>query len=348
MNRRQKSDRQRAESATASDSIEALLGNAPPRPVPPAADEAQIRAAVHAEWQEQTGRRVRRRKILSLGLAASLMVAVFAGLLLLRAPGGDPIGRTVATIDRQFGVIRISVLDSVRASSSGASILTGQTLETGDASGLALAWSRGGSLRLDAASRVKIESPNRIRLLAGRVYYDSVTDPLAINAPQAVSTKILIETPHGVLRHIGTQFVAEIADDALQVRVREGAVRLEHNGVRDTALAGQALTIAADRRVVVSSIDGAGSEWRWVADLAPVLNLDGRTAAEALRWLSRETGQQIGYETRGARDLAESAGLQGLGNLRPATALGLILSTAGLEARVEDGRIVIFSAVDGA
>lgn len=345
MKRRQDDQQQRAEKDTASDSIEALLGNAPPRHVPPAADEAQIRAAVHAEWQQQTGSRVRRRQMLAVGLAASLFVAVFAGLSTLRAPGVDAVGQTVATIDRQIGVIRMSSVDTTGSSTRATSVLTGQTLETGDASGLALAWSRGGSLRLGAATRVKIESPNRIQLLAGRVYYDSVTDPVAAIAPQAGSARILIDTPHGTLRHIGTQFVAEIADDVLEVRVREGAVRLERDGVRDTALAGQALQTAGDRKVLVSSIEGTGRQWQWVAELAPALNLDGRTAAEALRWLSRETGQRIGYASSTAEQLAESAGLQGLGRLQPSAALSLILSTAGLKAREEDGRIVV--SIDG-
>ena len=92
-----------------------LLGKAPPRPAPPASDEAMIREAVHAEWQQVAGGRVRRRNITTLALAASVLLAVFATLNSLREPVVEISDFQMATIEKQFGEIRVNSLPASSA-----------------------------------------------------------------------------------------------------------------------------------------------------------------------------------------------------------------------------------------
>lgn len=348
MTKRQDDDRQRQEIPDSEDGLEALLGMADPRPAPPAAEAAEIRAAVHAEWQKLTGRRQLRRRAMTYGLAASALIALFAGLSMLRAPGDDARGEQVAAIEKHRGVLRVSGGDDV-VSAVPESILSGQIIETGANSGVALAWQRGGSLRLDANTRVQFESVSRIRLVAGRVYYDSVSDPMTRVAPQAGMARILVETPYGTLRHVGTQFVAGLtADEELRVLVREGAVRLDLDGDPRTAAAAQQVQVTRDRRVLTSAITGSGSEWRWVEQLSPPVDLEGRSVYEALQWVSRETGQAITYRGSAERIARRNAlrGVDRLGESAPSSAMSAIVSMGGLEWRGENGEIIVIEPGD--
>ncbi len=319
--------------------VEELLARAEPRPAPPRALEAEIRSAVHDEWDRLTRGRVRRRRLVSVGLAASLVVATIASLSVLKGPGGASYAETVAAIDKQFGIIRVT-----GPSAGSGSVTSGQTLETGAASGIALAWSRGGSLRIDAASRVLFESRTRVHLLEGRLYYDTVSDALSGIAPPAGSARLLVETPHGTLRHLGTQFAAELRDDELRVFVREGAVRVESGDLRETAAAGQGLRVAPDRAVEFTAISGADDYWQWVEPLSPTVELGGRTIFEALRWVSRETGLEVHYESRAVEQQAKHDDARlppEFGQSEPSKALENILSISGFDYDVIDGVIVI-------
>ena len=119
-----------------------LLGKAPPRPAPPASDEAMIRAAVHAEWQQVAGGHVRRRNITTFALAASVVLAVFATLNSLREPVVDFSDLQMAMIEKQFGEIRFNAQQA--GSDQMAAIEGGDALQTGADAGLALSWHDGG------------------------------------------------------------------------------------------------------------------------------------------------------------------------------------------------------------
>lgn len=340
------SDDRHGDKTVASDAaVEELLARAEPRPAPPRAVEVEIRSAVHAEWDQLTRARVRRRRLTSIGVAASLVIATFASLTVLRSPGSDPYFDTVATIDKQFGTVRVT------GPASGDDVVTtGQTLDTGAGGGLALAWSRGGSLRVGADSRVFFESRTRVRLLEGRLYYDSVSDALSGIVRPAGSTRLLVETPHGTLRHLGTQFAAELRDEELHVFVREGAVRVESDDVRETAAAGQRMRVVTGQAVEFTAVDGAGDYWQWVEDLTPRVELDGRSIHEALRWISRETGMEVRFTSRAAEENAKQDTVswpEEFGDPEPSKALGRILSISRFDYSVENGVIVIREFDDG-
>ena len=314
-----------------------LLGKATPRSAPPAADEALIREAVHAKWQLISGRHVRRRHITSFALAASVLLAVFATLNLLRDPVSDIRNQKMATIEKQFG--DISVNARIAGDVEMAVIEGGAVVETGSGSGLALGWHDGGSLRIDENTMVVFEAVDQIYLEYGRVYFDSEQGPLASQPAKSGAVEFSIRTDHGVLRHLGTQYMARVDADALVISVRDGVVSIDGNVIA-RASAGQQFAISASGSLTINDTNGV-DDWEWVERSTPTVNLDGRMVAEALAWVSRESGRTIHYASDGAEMLAKQAQLRGDMELPPTRALEIFMMTVDLNARIEGDVIVV-------
>jgi ferric-dicitrate binding protein FerR (iron transport regulator) len=316
----------------------ALLRNAPPRPVPPAADETLIREAVHAEWQKIASGRVRRRRMTSFALAASVVLAVVATFNLMRDPLSDIATLQIAAIEKQFGEV---VVNSRNASAGQlASISGGDAVETGSDSGLALGWHEGGSLRIDENTAVVFEAENRIYLREGRVYFDSVTDPLSASASSDGPANLAIRTEHGLVRHLGTQFMTKVGDDQLVITVREGIVSIDGN-VTARASAGQQFAISASGELSINDTNGVDG-WEWIEKSTPAVDLDGRLVAEALEWVGRESGRKINYASEAAERLANETRLRGNMQLPPSRALEVFMLTVDLNARIE-GEVIVVS-----
>ena len=320
------------------DAFAELLGKASPRPAPPSMDEALIREAVHAEWQLVSGRQLRRRHITSFALAASLLLAVFATLNLLRAPVSDIRNQHMATIEKQFGEINVNsrIANAVEM----AAIEGGAVVETGPESGLALGWHDGGSLRIDENSMVVFEAVNQIYLDFGRVYFDSEQSSLSSRPAKRGAVELSIRTDHGVLRHLGTQYMARAGADALVISVREGVVSIDGDIIA-RASAGQEFAISASGSLTINDTNGI-DDWEWVEKSTPAVNLNGRFVAEALAWVSRESGRTVRYASDAAEMVANEAQLRGNMELPPTRALDIFMMTVDLNARIE-GEVIVVS-----
>ena len=346
-------DRNRNTDVDSDAAFEALLKKSPPRAAPPPGDEAAIRAAVQEEWQRVTGRVARRRRFTSLAIAASVLVAVFATLNLLRDPVPAFDEQVVATAAHAFGEVRLvepggasTELAASIVGSGGFAIGGLDVVETGPDSGLALDWHGGGSLRLDANTRVVFEAQDRVFLARGRVYFDSVANPVDAYAANAGPADFALRTGHGMLRHLGTQYMTSVRGDVVSVAVREGSVTFAGSGVSARAAAGQQVIIEAGS-ADIEAIDGYGDAWAWVERTSPAVDLDGRLVLDALRWVSRESGRTLEFRSAEAERLAgetELRGLQGRLRMEPTRALELFMLTVDLEAQVDGGRIVISEA----
>jgi ferric-dicitrate binding protein FerR (iron transport regulator) len=318
-----------------------LLGKAPPRVSPPEIVEAEIRRAIHAEWRAVTGKRSRRRQMVSFALAASVLLAVFASLGLLRQPLADFTALELASIDRKFGDVTI-IPQGEAIANSVASIEGGDVVETGDDSGMALGWHDGGSLRLDENTIVVFEAANQVYLQRGRVYFDSVD----FQSPSAAGDvfDFLIRTDNGVVRHLGTQYMTEITAAGMTVSVREGRVSIAGEQGNRRAVAGEQLAITASGAFAISSIESFDEQWRWIEKTTPPIDLHGRPVARALNWVSRESGYPLVFASENAAVLAETSelrGMQGQLDLQPSRALEIFMLTVDLDARFEDGRIIV-------
>jgi ferric-dicitrate binding protein FerR (iron transport regulator) len=319
-----------------------LLGSASPRLTPPAADEAQVRDAVCTEWQGLMQRRSRRRHLTSIALAASVLIAVFAGLGLLRNPMESFGAQQVATIGRQFGPVIIRTQDEVARHS--VSLIKGSdVVETRSDAGLELGWHDGGSLRLDESTVVVFEAVDQIYLQTGRVYFDSVNSPLSSRVERSGLVELRIRTDSGVVSHLGTQYMIEANADGLTISVREGEVSYE--GMRSVAKAGQKLKISTDGSIEIEETEVYGDEWQWIGKTAPAVSLGGRRVAEALAWVGRETGRSIKYATPAAETIASNFSLIGFNaetNLNPVRALFIFAEVADLNVHIDGGEIVVY------
>ena len=323
------------------DALDDLLSQASPRPVPPTRDETQVRAAVHAEWSTVTRRRRTRRRFAMIAVAASVLVAVFVSLNSIRLP--DTAVVQVATISKSFGSIYLlGERTELQETNSLTVVSTGETIVTGNDSGLGLMWGKGASLRIDADTRVVFVSPSEIYLRSGRVYFDSQPFASPSNSARAFVEEFVIRTDHGSVTHQGTQYTTYADAIKLSVSVREGEVTIDGNYINETVTAGRQVTFNGSRRssvVNISRYDDAA--WSWIEQLGPVADFDGRTVHEFLLWVSHETGLRLQFVTDAAADLARRHELRGTVATGPTKALRIWMMGIDLDWRIENGIIYI-------
>ncbi len=274
--------------------LEDLLRHAPPRPVPSPEDEAAVRAVVQSEWQVVAGTRRKRRRVTQFALAASVLLTVFAAFNTLRMPTDAPL--QVGSIARSFGpVYLLGESSELRKTDDLANVVAGQTIVTGTDAGLAISWGNGGSLRVDEETRVSFTGAATVRLENGRVYFDSVSQPMQVGAGSADSAGLLIVTEHGDVRHIGTQYMVRVDQRSLVVSVREGRVDVQGRYHRNTTNSGEQVTFAGSAQPSVLNIGRAGGNWAWVEQTTPDASVEGMTLHNYLDWACRELGLSLKY-----------------------------------------------------
>jgi len=326
-------------SVPSDDALEKLLERASPRPTPSEADKAAVRRAVRAEWQNVSGRHQTRRRVLRFAIAATVLIGVFSVFNVVRLPSVKAV--QVATIEKSFGsVYLLGEASELRETRDLSTVLSGQTIVTGNETGIALAWGGGGSLRVDENTRVKFESENAVYVKAGRIYFDS--SPLLFEAGASTARKagFVVRTDYGEVAHLGTQFMTDVNASELTVSVREGQVTVEGQYHSHVATSGQQLKLSGRQQPAVLSISRSGSSWDWVSRTSPAADVDGKTLHEYLLWACRELGLELKYEGE-AEQVARLAKLKGTINSEPAEALQHRMATAALESRINEGVIYV-------
>lgn len=311
-----------------------LIRGAGARPAPPAERLDRIRSAARDEWRRATARPASPAhalgRLLPVAVAAVLLIVVALVLRSSRdgAPVPPPASPKVATVELVRG--------GGTALAVGTELAAGAELETGSGAAearIALRLAGGGSLRLDAGSRARLVSGREIELQRGALYFDS--DGAAAGAPP-----VEVVTPLGRVREIGTRFEVRLdsgAGSGLDVSVRDGRVVLAEDSTEHEIARGEALRLAADGTTERRSIDPRGRAWDWTLDLAAAPAIEGRSLAEFLAWLERETGWEIRFEDAGLAESAAGIGLHGsVAGLAPLEAAEVVLAGAGLELRLEE------------
>ncbi len=318
------------------DPMEDLLRQAEPRPVPAPEETELVKAAVREEWIAISNRRNARRRALGFAIAATLVVAVIAAVNTLRDVPVDPVH--VATVERNFGPVyvlrekaELSPTDDLGV------VVSGQTIVTGENAGLALAWANGGSLRIDQGSRVQFTDRETVFLEDGRIYFDSHG---SLGVGTVTDGSFLVVTEHGMVNHIGTQYMTEVDRDRLIVSVREGSVSIDGIRYDETVSAGQQATLRGQQRPAILNISRGNLDWEWVEKTTPHVNVDGKSLHEFLTWVCREMGLKLRYEGD-AESEARRATLKGTVETGPAEALRVRLVSADLDWRIEEGVLYI-------
>jgi ferric-dicitrate binding protein FerR (iron transport regulator) len=291
-------------------SIERLIKLAGERDMPSPEGVERARQAAYESWNravgQQAGRRNLLKPLLGFALAAGLAaVALFAwhGRPAPMAP--ERVARIAtlsggATLHETRGGAPVRVEQPVHS---------GATLETGEGR-VALTFGDSLSLRMDRNTRLRFDDRGQVTLLAGSLYVDSG----GLNAVQVLR----IDTPAGVVRHVGTQFQVRVTRDTTSVRVREGRVLLTRSAGSTTDIAtGDELTVTDDELTWRHGLPSFGADWEWSATVASPLEIENRPLAEFLAWMAREHGWQIRYgdETlqQRTRDIRLHGSLAGLG-----------------------------------
>src|SRR5262245_32069960 len=324
------------EQSKGSSELDRLLRVAGPRLEPPEDIEREIRAAVHREWRAVVSARSRRQRFTQLAIAAGLGAIALTAWLLNQAPSSEAV--VVASIERSFegGSIRSENPASERPLVASEMLRAGDSLSTGTNGGALIRLHSGILMRVDRDSVVQLASADDVALRAGALYVDAGLTP-------GVGSNLRVETPAGVVQHVGTQYDVRLVDSGTRIRVREGRVQfVAPGGARLVGDAGTQLTILADGQAVSEAIARGGTEWEWISRITSSFAIENRPLPEFLQWASREIGQEINYATPAARDEAATVRLRGsIEGLTPEAALAAVLSTTRLTSVERNGKVLI-------
>jgi hypothetical protein len=315
-------------------SIGALLRLAGERDAPSDAGVERARSAALAAWRQglepvsASSMPRRSRRIAAWAAAAAVAALTIGGAWHWHAsrPG---IAARIAAVG---GDVRLDAT-GIEPLAAGREVLDGTTIDSRSGR-IALAFGAS-SLRVDRATRVRIDSPDRVTLFAGEVYVDSG----GLNA----TSPLRIATPAGEVRHVGTQFRVHVGGGVTSVHVREGRVNLRDAGGRTHEVAtGERLAVDAGRAALSRGDDSFGAGWEWAAQIRPPFDIENRPLAEFLAWIAREHGWQLTYRDAAVQSRAREVRLHGsLDGLDAPGMIERVSLITGLPVELRDGTLVV-------
>jgi ferric-dicitrate binding protein FerR (iron transport regulator) len=250
---------------------------------------------------------------------------VFAIALMFRwsPPGAEReelarVVRVIGSVEQATGDVWQPLADSQ------APLTRGMKLRTRAGGRLGLMLPRGASLRLAAETEVMLDAPGQLYVQRGTIYVDGGAD--------AARPALMIVTPAGTARELGTQFELRVENAALRLRVRGGSGAIDRGGQATAGGAGEGVSIDVMGGIKRASIAPDATEWQWAEAVAPAPDIDGKSAASLIAWVARETGRRIRYESSVVEARATTVILHGnIRHLPPLDALEAMLATTDLE-----------------
>lgn len=310
--------------AEGQDRIAQVIAQAGPRPAPTAEIEQRVRAAVEQAWQQSNEQRRVRRSARWVAMAAGL-AALTAGLLwvgLRHAAAPEPAD---ATLVAARGDVTVRARHDQRLIAAGTRLPRGTLVQTAK-NGFVLMSVAADSIRVGPNSRLQVGAGGRVRLLAGRIYVETIDS--ARSAPP-----LSVRTPFGQVSHLGTQFQVVLEPDAMAVSVRSGHVRVrDFSGQVQHLVAGQEVQVLSGGSVRRLAVSPYGPQWAWADALVPDLPIDGRPLSAFLNWYAHETGLKLVIMGRGTADAVRHTRLSGsIAGLSPNQALVAVMATTRFE-----------------
>jgi ferric-dicitrate binding protein FerR (iron transport regulator) len=311
--------------------VERLISAAGARTAPDAARTERVRAAVAAVWTREVRRRRRWRTLLVGGSAlatAAVALVVWMHPVPARDEAAVPAPVRVATFIATTGSIAVrDALGTHPTPQIGTAIPAGSRLTTDAGATAAIAWIDGGEVRVDAGTALAVDGARTLTLQQGAVYVDSH------------GASVVVHTPAGDVRDVGTRFEVRVTSGSTRVCVREGSVRFERAGRTTPAAAGDELRVNDRGDVTSGTIAPDAAAWAWTARAAPAFRVEGATLDAFLAWAAREGGWTI---DRRDPSPDRSVVLHGdISGLTPREAVDVIAPTCGLTAEIRDGRLIV-------
>jgi ferric-dicitrate binding protein FerR (iron transport regulator) len=191
----------------------------------------------------------------------------------------------------------------------------------------------GGLLHIKGGSVVELTAADEVRLQQGSVYVD--LDPA--QAPG----ELRVQTPYGLVRHLGTQFEVALLPASMRIRVREGLVQITGPVSAQIAVA-EELQLDGSHVIDQRFLAPSDPVWAWVQTPGDQFQVDGHSALDLLHQVARETGRRLEFADEQANQLATGTVLHGsIRGLAPDVALRALLATTSLVADVQTDRITV-------
>lgn len=309
--------------------------------VPPAIEHA-ARENLRREWRAIVAERQGARRRNTVFAMAASVVAAAVGLWLVAAQNGagaGPVGTMAVALDD----VRVHEgwLKGWEPAAAGLALEAGQSLETGANGRAGITMPGHASVRLDHGTRVRLAAADRLVIERGTLYVDAGPE-------RPGESRLLVETPSGVVRHVGTQYEVRIDGTDVRLRVREGRVEWRsRTGAVERGQAGEQLTIGADGGVARGASPGYGETWDWIGSTTPAIDIEGRPLAQFLAWAGRELGRKVTFATPDVEREAASIVVHGsVSGLTPREALDAVLATTSVRGALEEGQIVVSGGSD--
>lgn len=319
--------------------IEQLLREVGVRDLPAPEVMEEVRDAVHGEWRHMVGQRARRRRIVGYAMAAGVAAVALAVTFTVQFIATPTVA--LARVARVVGSLEVDPagFGEWRAVLPGEQVKTGDTVRTDESSSAALDFGNGVSVRIDSSSLIEFTAPERLALDHGGVYVDA--DP-RLAAGASKPSGLVVETPYGSVRHLGTQYQVRATRTGIEVSVREGRVEIANAAGTHTGAAGDQLHVARDGELSRSTISPHDSAWQWASRVAPAIEIEQRPLTALADWVSRETGKRIVYASPQLQAQAAQLILRGsVDELSPEQALAAALAPTSFEHRETSSTIEI-------
>lgn len=313
------------QSQATGDSIARLMRLAGPRPAIPGDVQDRVHDRVRKEWQGTLVRRRTFRWSLPVVLAAAVVLAV---ALYTREPEVQlaPIA-TIALVEGPSSMSGYPL-------SPGERVYPGDLIETGSR-GVALRVNNGLSLRLAAGTNATLGSIDELTIRSGKIYADT-------GASTGEDVSITVHTRIGSATDTGTRFAVSYLGGKMSVAVREGRVDVSDQRTSYIAEAGERVTLQPNEEAVYEGVASYDPSWDWASALAPVFDIENRSALEFLEWAARETGRELVFESDRVRFAAMGTRLHGsVAGFTPAEAIDTVLPTTRFEHRLDDGNLIV-------
>lgn len=305
------------------------IARAGARPPIPPEDFRAIRDAAHDEWRRTVARRSSRRWILPLA-AVLAGIAVFSWWSAVR-PTSVPARSVAATVEKVAGRVTSILERAPEALRRGEEVGAGSLLSTAPEGRLSLRLATGTAVRLDGATRARLRSADLIEVEEGGLYVDTER-----------GADLVVHTPAGAIRPVGTRFEARVAQGSTTLRVREGRARIDGARAALDAEAGEAVTVHADGRVERRRSAADDVAWRWTLEAAPVPPIEGTSLHAFLEWYAREAGLEVRYGDAALEAGSRETTLHGsVEHLTPSEALETVSLSSGVQALARDGRLTV-------
>lgn len=269
--------------------IQAIFDKAGAPHTPDEARKSDSRAQLRQVWQQTVStnkRKQRWRTALPIGLVASIAIV---GLIVLRLDlFADPI----------LGQIVYAQGEVQHTSKNGdqldTSLFTGHMVVTPSDALVTLKLADTTVLQLGPSTQVTIQGESDVWLHYGKIYVDS----------SGTDQSILIRTPLGEIRDIGTQFEVSLDENSLELAMREGTAELQLADNTSAPVVAASRNLESDLILVEAGglvtrgvLSPSANRWGWTRQGTPDHPAGEHTLASIVKWAARHTGREIAYDS---------------------------------------------------